>query len=171
MPASIGYFNTKLVLLILTFIALLVEFLRRNAPKFNYFFMKLTGKMMKDKEKNGLSGATYMLLSITTVAILWDKITFEFVVFVSVLVDGITPIIAGLLREPPSGKDLAHFITFTTLALIISIISYHPIPLYIKILSGLTIGVMEFADFYPDDNVWAPLSGALVMHFLLYLSL
>ena len=125
---------------------------------------------MKEKEKNGVSGATYMLISITTVAVLWDDITFGFVVFVSVLVDGITPIVAGLLREPPEGKDLAHFATFTILAILISLISFHPIPLYIKIISGLTIGVMEFANFYPDDNIWAPLSGALVMRLLFYIS-
>ena len=170
LPEIIGYLNTRIILLTLTTTALFVEFLRTRSSDFNTLFLKITGNLMKEKEKNGISGATYMLLSITTVALLWDKLTFEFVVFVSVLVDGITPIVAGLLREPPERKDLAHFFTFTALAFIISLLSYHPIPLYIKILSGLTIGVMEFADFYPDDNIWAPLSGALVMRLLLYLS-
>lgn len=166
----IGYHKTKLLLLFLTTLALLLEFLRKESKTFNKWFLLLTGKLMKEKEKNGVSGATYMLISITTVAVLWDDITFGFVVFVSVLVDGITPIVAGLLREPPEGKDLAHFATFTILAILISLISFHPIPLYIKIISGLTIGVMEFANFYPDDNIWAPLSGALVMRLLFYIS-
>ncbi len=170
LPQTIGYRDTKLVLLFLTGIALLLEVLRKKSAGFNRLFLKATGQLMKDKEKGGISGATYMLVSITTVALLWDEVTFGFVVFVSILVDGLTPVVAGLLREPPEGKDLVHFLTFTTLALFISLISFHPIPLYIKILSGLTIGVMEFADFYPDDNVWAPLSGAFVMQLLFYLS-
>ncbi len=166
----IGYKKTRLVLLALTTIALFLEFLRKKSDTFNQWFLFFTENLMKEKEKSGISGATYMLISITTVALLWDEVTFGFVVFVSVLVDGITPIVAGLLREPPEGKDLAHFITFTSLALLISLISFHPIPMYIKVISGLTIGVMEFADFYPDDNVWAPLSGALVMRLLFHLS-
>ncbi len=170
LPRIVGYFHTKVILLVLTFTALTIEFLRARSEDFNSSFLKITGMLMKEKEKRGISGATYMLLSTTTVALLWDRLTFEFVVFVAVLVDGITPVVAGILREPPERKDLAHFITFTALAFVISVLSYHPIPLYIKILSGLTIGVMEFADFYPDDNVWAPISGALVMHLLLYLS-
>lgn len=169
LPKVIGYYHTKIILLLLTSIALLMELLRINIPKANTIFLRIIGKLMKHKERATISGATYMLISITIVALLWDKLTFEFIVFVSILVDGITPIIAGILREPPNSKDLAHFITFLSLAFVISFISYHPIPLYIKILAGLTIGVMEFADFYPDDNLWAPLSGALVISLLFHL--
>ncbi len=167
LPNVVGYLYTRIILLTLTITAIFVELLRIKSSKFRTIFLKITGKLLKDKEKTGISGATYMLLSITIVALFWDRTIFEFVVFVSILVDGITPLVTGILRKSPEDKDLAHFLTFTTLALVISLLSSHPIPLYAKIISGLTIGVMEFADFYPDDNLWAPLSGALVMHLLL----
>ncbi len=166
LPILFGSRVAGYILLALSLLAITIELLRLKVKPAGTIFNKIFGELLKEREKHSLTGATYFVLAITFIYFFFSRQTFSFVIFVSVIVDGLTPIVSSLLREPPKEKDFAHFLTFITLAFIISAVSYHPIPIWHKIISGLTIGVIEFSDFYPDDNVWAPLAGAVVLRIL-----
>lgn len=75
-PVSYYFLTSKTMFTIiscLSFVALIVEFSRKNSPELNQLISKTIGKVMRNEEKDKFSGATFLLLSSTLCIILFSK--------------------------------------------------------------------------------------------------
>jgi dolichol kinase len=69
MPEAIG----RLVLLVLTILALAVDVIRLHEPRVRTFFFYLFGKLVRDHERFNLLGSTYLLLAALICSYAFDR--------------------------------------------------------------------------------------------------
>ncbi|MEJ2629485.1 MAG: hypothetical protein P8078_13150 [bacterium] len=99
LPILYGYLPREEMLYIcggLLFLALLVEVLRFIWKPFSVFFYKLLSSLLRDNEKQGLTGATYIFLGIFLCLLLYDKWIAQAVMLFIIISDAFSAIVGKL---------------------------------------------------------------------------
>ncbi len=163
------HFDSKIygatILVTLSILSITIEVLRKHTD-FREIFLKIFGPLLKNGEVKGkLTGATYLILSMTITYLLFDFKYFYYSSLIAILVDGTTPLITWLIFRKDF-KDHSHLITFLISAVLIAFIVNSGIPLPVKLTASIIISLVEYLNPPPDDNFYAVFVGAFIIFLL-----
>ena len=99
LPILYGYLPRGEMLYIsggLLFLALMVEVLRFRWKPFSIFFYRLLSNLLRDNEKQGLTGATYIFLGIFLCLLLYDKWIAQAVMLFIIISDSFSAVVGKL---------------------------------------------------------------------------
>ena len=155
-----------ILMLSLSTIAILLEIARNQIPSFKSFFLKIFSPLLKEEEKKGkLTGASFLIISMTLSYAIFEFKYFYYASLISILVDGITPIITFIVFRK-NNKDHHHLLTFLISATIVAFIVNSGLPLIVKLTTSIVVSLIEYLNPPPDDNFYAEFLGTFIIYLL-----
>jgi len=152
---------------ILLFLALLIEIARFLWKPFSVFFYKLLSSILRDNEKHGLTGATYIFIGIFLLLLLFDKWIAQSVMLFIIVSDAFSAVVGRLwgYHKIYADKTLEGCLAYLLSSVII---------VFLIIKSDLVIGVVgiiaslitEIFITRIDDNVSVAVIGGGTMQIL-----
>lgn len=155
----------------LLFLALLVEFLRYVNGPFSRLFYRYTDPMLRNHEKHGLTGATYLFCGVFIAILLFDKWVARSVIFFIIVSDGLAALAGRLWGRNIiiHGKTIEGSVVFLFSSLIIVLFIVRGNVLIG--LAGITVSLfVEIFLYKINDNISIPIFGGGIMQLLLTLT-
>jgi dolichol kinase len=164
MPQSVG----RLVLLILTILALAVDVIRLHEPRVRTFFFYIFGKLVRDHERFNLLGSTYLLLAALICSYAFDRpIAIASMAFL-ILGDAAAAIVGRAVgRVRIFGKSLEGSLACFAACLLVAWV-YPGDPFTWRMMLGGALAATLF-ELFPiplDDNMRISLSAGFAMTLL-----
>ncbi|MEO0293570.1 MAG: diacylglycerol/polyprenol kinase family protein [candidate division WOR-3 bacterium] len=161
-------FKMIVALAIVSFITLLVDFLRLEVKKLNKIFNRYFGKLLWEKEKKTLTAGTHYVAGAFLSIYFFDKwIAIAVLLFLS-FGDTLAHIIGvkwGKIRLD-SEKTVEGSVACFVVCLFVSIFLPHPNKL-VLFLGSIVASLVEFFPFGIDDNFALPLITGVAMEIIL----
>jgi len=168
------------ILSILTFAALVLDFARYVSPAVGKVFYKIFGVLLRrhelDSRKKNLNGATYVLISALICVILFPKIFFITAFTILIISDSMAALIGRkfgkhkLFAKSLEGT-LAFFVSASIVVFLTPKVNNLPLEYLIGIIAAAVGAVIENISFgFADDNLAIPISIGFTM-WLLYTAL
>jgi dolichol kinase len=169
-----------LILSILTFAALILDFARYLSPSVGKVFYRIFGFLLRrhelDSRKKNLNGATYVFISALICVILFPKILFITAFTILIISDSMAALIGRkfgkhrLFSKSLEGT-LAFFISASIVVFLTPKVENLPMEYVIGIIAAAVGAIVENISFgFADDNLAIPISIGFTM-WLLYLAL
>ncbi|MCT4635129.1 MAG: hypothetical protein N4A31_02630 [Rickettsiales bacterium] len=171
-PFLYFYLSTKMMLVILlplTIISIIIEVSRKLSPELNKVINNLIGGIMRDKEEESISGATYLLIASTISVILFNKEVAILALTVLMISDSFAALIGrkygkvSFLGKTLEGS-LSFFLSGMAVYCFLVIFCDFTLPLNVSTFAIFSATIVElFAKkLRLDDNLAIPLSIGLV---------
>lgn len=171
-PFLYFYLSTKMMLVILlplTIISIIIEVSRKLSPELNKVINNLIGGIMRDKEEESISGATYLLIASTISVILFNKEVAILALTVLMISDSFAALIGrkygkvSFLDKTLEGS-LSFFISGMAVYCFLVMFGDFTLPLNVSTFAIFSTTIVElFAKkLRLDDNLAIPLSIGLV---------
>lgn len=174
-PILYSFYSRKEMLYvcgILIFLALLVEMARWTWDSFSAYFNTLFSSLLRENEKKGLTGATFIFLGLLLSILLYDKNIAQSVMLFIIISDAFSAIIGRIWGHFKIYGDktleggLAYFVT--SLVIVLFIID---INIFIGISGIITSLAAEIFITRIDDNVTVAVIGGGTMQVLYMLNI
>jgi len=157
------------ILLILAFIALLIEYLRLHYPRLQQLFINLVGPALRNHESNHLTGATYVFAGMVFTAFLFPKEIAVPAMLTLSVADAMAAVIGipfgrhRFLAKSLEGS-LTFFIFTCTILAIYALVSWPAI-----LIVALIVTVVEAYPKSFDDNILIPLTVGSLLYLARFL--
>ncbi len=158
------------IILVLTIIALLTEFLRFKNEKFAGVFYKVFGKLLWKNESNALSGSTTFIIGALIATVLFSKTITVTVLLFLTFGDTIAYFVGNtvarikIVGEKTLEGVIACFLMSFLIALIIPEISF-----WHGLLGALVASIVEILPWRIDDNFSIPVIAGAFLQLLTYI--
>jgi len=157
------------ILIILTLISLLIEYVRLNRRgRIGFFFQKYLKSILRPNEEEGhLTGATWMLIGFTSAVIMFD---FE-VAVLALLFLSVGDAVAALVgRAFPIGriwnKSILGSLSGFFLCVFLGLVINNTLPLQIIIFGAISGMLIELIPLKINDNFSIPIFSGFIMQIL-----
>ncbi len=171
-PLAFRYFANNdrkfafLIIVPVTLLAILFEFLRFYNPTFKKYFLKSVGHLMRNHELENVSGATYLMVA-SVVCIAFFPVDITFVAIASLAIGDTLAAIVGLnfgnRKFKGSKKSLEGTLACFVGTFIFAIFWVHPV---IAFWGAVATAIAEVYPHNWDDNMKIPLISGAVMTFV-----
>ncbi|MBN2417446.1 hypothetical protein JXO52_16540 [bacterium] len=148
----------------LLFVAAAVELLRRYNARFGRLFLAVTGTMLREHEKEHLTGATYLLLSSFVCVLVFSSWIAQVALLFVVVSDGLSALAGKFWGKHPwiGGKTWEGNAVFILTA--VAIVLLHPdCPSAVGLAGGAAAFVCDVFITGIDDNLTIPLCSGVMM--------
>ncbi len=167
----IGYYFTNYTVALIAVggllgLAVIVEYARLSHSKFNEWFHRVFGKMLRDGESDHYSAATYLLISSLLVIMVFHKDIAILCLLFLIFGDGAAAIIGKKFgRTKLFGKSLEGTLAFLIVCLGIGFFFSH-ISFSIRIAGALSAALVELLPLRTSDNLRIPILSGSVMELM-----
>jgi len=154
--------STMLWILLIASAAILVgEILRLTIPFFDEIFSIIFGKIIRGREKSGITGASYTLLGSLITIWIFEKEVAIFALIILAICDS-TAALVGIKwgKSPLLNKSVQGTMTFLSIALVIVFV----VPVFPKVAGICSVFVITVVELLPspiNDNLLIPLTAAV----------
>ena len=154
---------SRRALLVATLIAIVIEAVRLNEPRIRWITLRLAGALLRESEKTGLFGSTYLILGSLLCAHSFDKpIVVASILFV-ILGDAAAALVGRAYgRIQIFGKTLEGSLTCLAVCFVVGL-ALPGIPLKAAAVGAFTATVFELLPIPLDDNMRIPLAAGFAM--------
>lgn len=171
-PILYSYISTKkmlVILLPLTIISIIIEVSRKFSPELNKLIDEFIGSIMRDKEKGGISGATYLLIASSFSIAFFDKEVAILALTVLMISDSFAALIGrkyGRISffDKTLEGSLSFFISGMAVYCFLIAFCDFTLPLNVSMFAIFSTTIVELFSkkIHLDDNLTIPLSIGLV---------
>jgi len=144
-------------------IAIVVESVRLNEPRIGRLTLRMAGALLREHERTGLFGSTYLVLGALLCAHSFVKPVVVAAVLFVILGDAAAALVGRAYgRVQLFGKTLEGSVACLAVCLIIGVLM-PGIPLRAALAGAVTAAVFELLPIPLDDNVRIPLAAGFAM--------
>lgn len=167
----IGYYLTDYMTSMITIgsllgIAIVTEYLRFYSSRFNEIFDKIFGSLLRDEEKTGYSGATYLLISSFLVIMIFHKEIAILCLLFLVFGDGFAAVIGKKFgRTRLFGKTIEGSLAFAVVSIAVSFV-FPYVPFAIRLTGALIAALVEILPMQTSDNLRIPIISGSIMEIM-----
>ena len=154
---------------LLTFVAIVIELLRFKTTKFRAFFYSVVGSLLWEKEKRMLTGATFFLISATISTFIFSPPVAVAALLFLAVGDTVAYLVRDLLgktsifgKMSPEGA-LGSFLICVPIALLVP-----DLPVKVGLIGALVSSLVEIIPWDIDDNLSVPLITGMVMQLMVW---
>lgn len=168
MVIPIGYHllpeeSARRALLAATAIAIVVEAVRLNEPRIGRLTLGLVGALLRESEKTGLFGSTYLILGSLLCAHSFDKPVVVAAILFVILGDAAAALVGRAYgRIPIFGKTLEGSLACLVVCFVIGAL-LPGISLKVAAAGAVTATIFELLPIPLDDNLRIPLAAGFAM--------
>lgn len=160
------YMTSMIVIGSLLGIAIVTEYLRFYSARFNEIFDQIFGKLLRDEEKTGYSGATYLLIASFLVIMIFHKEIAILCLLFLVFGDGFAAVIGKKFgRTRIFGKTMEGSLAFAAVSVAVSFVFPH-VPFTIRLTGALVAALVEILPMHTSDNLRIPIISGSIMEIL-----
>jgi dolichol kinase len=165
----IGYYlipNEELsrrALLVAALIAIVIEAVRFNEPRIGRLTMRLAGALLRESERTGLFGSTYLILGSLLCAHSFDKPVVVAAILFVILGDAAAALVGRAYgRVQVFGKTLEGSLACLAVCVVVGLL-VPGIPVKAAAAGAVTATVFELLPIPLDDNMRIPLAAGFAM--------
>jgi dolichol kinase len=164
----VGYYflpeePARRALLVAALIAIVIEAVRLNEPRISRITLRLAGALLRESEKNGLFGSTYLILGSLLCAHSFDKPVVVASILFVILGDAAAALVGRAYgRVQIFGKTLEGSLACLVVCFVVGAL-LPGIPLKVAAVGAFTATVFELFPIPLDDNMRVPLAAGFAM--------
>lgn len=168
----IGYYllpeeTSRRALLVAALIAIIVEAVRLNEPRIARMTLRLVGALLREHERTGLFGSTYLILGALICAHSFVKPVVVASVLFVILGDAAAALVGRTYgRIHVLGKTLEGSVTCFVVCFIVGAL-IPGIPVNAALAGAVTASAFELLPIPLDDNLRIPLAGGFAMRLVM----
>lgn len=168
------YYTNKNIMIILLSIAIIAMLLWELTRFFNihlHLLSKILSPIIRQKESNNLTGASYLVFSYMYVTLFFSQKIALTCMLIAILSDGFAALIGKYFpskKLPFTDKTILGSLTFLIITLIILMFNFTQIPIYLILTNTFIISMVElYTDKIKlDDNISIIFTASIFLYFL-----
>lgn len=159
---QLSYWELKFFLLFLLVITLFLDWGRNKIKFLQKIISPLAKFLLREDELHHFTGASYLVISVFLVFILFPKWIAAFSLFFLTVGDAASSLVPRMLGQRSKEKNLLGSVAFLSSALLISVI-IPQLSLPVKLVGAISATLLEAIKIRVNDNISVPIGSSIFM--------